>query len=86
MDIEPLDYDAWIEEALRSVIRRSLTFASENGLPGDHHFYLTFRTDGEAKGVEISSSLRAKHPNEMTIVLQQELRVFTLIKTQRVRL
>ena len=72
METDPLTYNAWIEEALRSVIRRSLTYASENGLPGDHHFYLTFRTDNEAKGVEISSSLRAKHPKEMTIVIQHQ--------------
>ena len=72
MEHDPLLYDAWIEEALRGVIRRSLIYASENGLPGDHHFYLTFRTDDEVKGVEISSSLREKHPNEMTIVLQHQ--------------
>ena len=72
MDSDPFHYDAWIEEALRNVIRRSLAYASENGLPGDHHFYLTFRTDDEAKGIEISSSLRAEHPKEMTIVLQHE--------------
>jgi|TARA_B110000116_G_C16299437_1_gene343063 hypothetical protein len=72
MDTDPFHYDAWIEEALRNVIRRSLAYASENGLPGDHHFYLTFRTDNEAKGIDISSSLRAEHPKEMTIVLQHE--------------
>jgi hypothetical protein len=72
MEFDPLNYDTWIEEALRSVIRRSLTYASENGLPGDHHFYLTFRTDDETKGVEISSTLKAKHPKEMTIVLQHQ--------------
>jgi hypothetical protein len=72
MESDPFHYDAWIEEALRGVIRRSLAYASENGLPGDHHFYLTFRTDDDAKGVEISSSLRAEHPKEMTIVLQHE--------------
>jgi hypothetical protein len=72
MENDPLLYDAWIEEALRGVIRRSLIYASENGLPGDHHFYLTFRTDDKAQGVEISSSLREKYPTEMTIVLQHQ--------------
>ena len=72
MESDPLLYDTWIEEALRSVIRRSLIYASENGLPGDHHFYLTFRTDDKTMGVEISSSLKAEHPEEMTIVLQHE--------------
>ena len=72
MEPEPFHYDAWIEEALRGVIRRSLIYASENGLPGDHHFYLTFRTDEEAKGIEIPSSLKEEHPTEMTIVLQHQ--------------
>ena len=70
MDSDPFRYDAWIEEALRGVIRRSLTNASENGLPGEHHFYLTFRT--EANGVEVPPYLRDEHPDEMTIVLQHE--------------
>ncbi len=72
MDSDPFRYDAWIEEALRGVIRRSLTYASENGLPGDHHFYLTFRTDDDADGVEVPSYLKAEHPEEMTIVLQHQ--------------
>ena len=72
MDSDPFRYDAWIEEALRGVIRRSLTYASENGLPGDHHFYLTFRTDDDAEGVEVPGYLRGEHPEEMTIVLQHQ--------------
>jgi len=70
MDSDPFRYDSWIEEALRGVIRRSLTYASENGLPGEHHFYLTFRT--EARGVEIPSYLKAEHNEEMTIILQHQ--------------
>ena len=72
MDSDPFRYDAWIEEALSGVIRRSLTYASENGLPGDHHFYLTFRTGDDADGVEVPVYLRAEHPEEMTIVLQHQ--------------
>ena len=72
MDSDPFRYDAWIEEALSGVIRRALTYASENGLPGDHHFYLTFRTDEGADGVEVPAYLRAEHPEEMTIVLQHQ--------------
>ncbi|MBT3306783.1 MAG: hypothetical protein HN377_09910 [Alphaproteobacteria bacterium] len=70
MDSDPFRYDSWIEEALRSVIRRSLTYASENGLPGEHHFFLTFRTD--AAGVEIPGYLKSEHGEEMTIILQHQ--------------
>jgi len=70
MDSDPFRYDAWIEEALRGVIRRSLTYASENGLPDEHHFYLTFRT--EANGVEVPSYLKTEHSDEMTIILQHQ--------------
>jgi len=70
MDQDPFQYDIWIEEALKSVIRRSLNYAAENGLPGEHHFFLSFRTDLD--GVEIPSYLRAEHPEEMSIVLQHE--------------
>ena len=55
MTDDPLRYDTWIEDALRGVIRRTLDFAAENGLPGDHHFYITYRTD--ADGIEIPSYL-----------------------------
>ena len=67
MTDDPLRYDTWIEDALRGVIRRTLDFAAENGLPGDHHFYITYRTD--ADGIEIPSYLKAENPEEMTIVL-----------------
>ncbi len=65
-----LPYDEWHEEALRHVMRRALHFAAANGLPGDHHFYITFRT-GDA-GVVIPSRLKAQYPQEMTIVLQHQ--------------
>ena len=67
---DPLRYDTWIEEALRGVIRRTLDFATENGLPGDHHFYITYRTDVD--GIEIPSYLKAETPEEMTIILQHQ--------------
>ena len=70
MDQDPFQYDIWIEEALKSVIRRSLDYAAENGLPGEHHFYLSYRTDVE--GVEIPAYLKAEHPEEMSIVLQHQ--------------
>ena len=70
MEQDPLPYGIWIEEALKSVIRRSLDYAAENGLPGDHHFYLTYRT--KAEGVELPSYLIAENQEEMTIVLQHQ--------------
>ena len=53
------DYDALVEQALRGVVREALTRAAEHGLPGDHHFYVTFRTDAE--GVSIPPHLKAAH-------------------------
>ncbi|MED5395269.1 MAG: ClpXP protease specificity-enhancing factor SspB [Pseudomonadota bacterium] len=70
MEEDPLRYDLWIEEALRTVIRRSLQYAASDGLPGEHHFYITFQTDDD--GVVIPDYLRAEHPEEMTIVLQHQ--------------
>ncbi len=69
-DSDILRYDLWIEDALRGVIRRSLTTVEEMGLPGDHHFYITFRTDHP--DVDIADWLRAEYPEEMTIVLQHQ--------------
>ena len=65
-----LRYDRMVEDALRGVVRRALTEVGTTGLPGEHHFYLTFRT-GEA-GVEIAPALKAQYPKEMTIVLQHQ--------------
>lgn len=65
-----LPYDRWVEESLRSVICRALEYASENGLPGDHHYYITFRT--QHPDVHIPGHLRAQHPDTMTIVLQHQ--------------
>ena len=65
-----LSYEKWIEDAMRGVIRRSLAFVASEGLPGEHHFYITFRT--HAEGVEVADLLRAQHPDEMTIVLQNQ--------------
>jgi len=69
-DSDILRYDLWIEDALRGVIRRSLTTVEEMGLPGDHHFYITFRTDHP--DVNIADWLCAEYPEEMTIVLQHQ--------------
>ena len=65
-----LPYDLWIQEAQRQVVVMALTYAAENGLPGEHHFYVTFRTD--ARDVSVPPRLLAQYPNEMTIVLQHQ--------------
>ncbi len=65
-----LRYDRMVEDALRGVVRRALTEVASSGLPGDHHFYLTFRTT--EPGVHIAAALRGQYPKEMTIVLQHQ--------------
>lgn len=65
-----LRYDKMVEAALRGVVREALARTAANGLPGAHHFYITFKTGFE--GVEIPPSLRAKHPEDMTIVLEHQ--------------
>jgi uncharacterized protein len=67
---DPLRYDRMVEHALRGVVRQALRVVAEHGLPGAHHFYLTFLT--HHPGVQISDVLRAKFPKDMTIVLQYE--------------
>ncbi|HZH28163.1 MAG TPA: ClpXP protease specificity-enhancing factor SspB [Azospirillaceae bacterium] len=57
-----------IDAAFRHVMREALTQVAKDGLPGDHHFYITFNTNHP--GVEVPAYLRAQYPNEMTIVLQ----------------
>jgi uncharacterized protein len=65
-----LPYEQWTETALRQVVVQAIEHVAANGLPGNHHFYLTFRTDHP--GVVIPPRLRAKYPQEMTIVLQHQ--------------
>jgi len=65
-----LRYDQMVEDALRGVVRRALTEAAVSGLPGDHHFYVTFRTDTPT--VKIPAHLKSQYPREMTIVLQHQ--------------
>jgi uncharacterized protein len=63
-------YDVMVQQALIGVVRRVLQDAAKHGLPGEHHFYISFRTD--APGSRLSSRLKEKHPEEMTIVLQHQ--------------
>lgn len=63
-------YDILAQDALRGVIRTVLSGVAQEGLPGEHHFYITFEM--EAPGVRVSQRLREKFPEEMTIVLQHQ--------------
>ena len=65
-----LNYELLVEDALRSVVRSSLRIAENIGLPGETHFYISFVTSYD--GVELDESLRAKHPEQMTIVIQHQ--------------
>ena len=66
------DYPKMVETALRGVMREALARTARAGLPGDHHFYVAFRT--RAPGVGIPKHLLDKFPDEMTIVLQHQFR------------
>ncbi|MDO9383690.1 MAG: ClpXP protease specificity-enhancing factor SspB [Hyphomicrobiaceae bacterium] len=69
MTSEPtIDYEALTQDAMRGVVRTVLTRIAKTGLPGDHHFYISF--DTEHPGSSLSKRLREKYPREMTIVLQ----------------
>ena len=67
-----IPYDAIVQEALRAVVGRVLGEIEDSGgeLPGNHHFYITFKT--HAPGVSVPKSLRERFPDEMTIVLQNK--------------
>lgn len=70
MPEKDIDYEALVERALRGVLREALRHAESQGLSGDHHFYITFRTD--YPGAVVPPSLKASYPQEMTIVLQHQ--------------
>jgi uncharacterized protein len=70
MSTDHIRYDLLVQDALRGVVRQVLADAGRNGLPGDHHFYVSFKTG--APGVRISNRLREQYPDEMTIVLQHQ--------------
>src|SRR4051812_43145253 len=63
-------YDLLVQDALKGVVRKVLGDAAKSGLPGDHHFYISFWTD--FPGVRLSQRLRDKYPQEMTVVLQHQ--------------
>ena len=68
---DQMHYEAMAQEALRGVVKAALKrAAAPEGLPGAHHFYITFKT--EAPGVSGPNDLLGKYPDEMTIVLQHQ--------------
>lgn len=64
------DYEEMAQENLRSVVRDALDMTAKEGLPGAHHFYISFKTD--YPGVQLAEYLRERHPEEMTIVVQHQ--------------
>lgn len=70
MPTDLIRYDLLVQDALRSVVRRVLSDAARNGLPGEHHFNISFKT--QAPGVTLPGTIRQKYPDEMTIILQHE--------------
>jgi uncharacterized protein len=70
MATDHIRYDILAQAALRGVVRTVLADAAKKGLPGEHHFKITFNTT--APGVRLSDRMRARYPSDMTIVLQHQ--------------
>ena len=70
MATDHIRYDVLARDALRGVLRRVLSEAAEHGLPGEHHFFITFVSTAE--GVKLSPRLLAQYPQEMTVILQHQ--------------
>ena len=77
-----LPYDTWTQEALRHVVVSAIAHAAHEGLPGGHHFYVTFKTG--YPGVQIPDRLRAQYPDEMTIVLQHQFHSLAMDEVDQV--
>ncbi len=63
-------YDLLVQDALRGVVRQVLTDVARNGLQGEHHFFITFKT--ATPGLRLSSRMRERYPDEMTVILQHQ--------------
>lgn len=70
MSTDLIRYDVLVQQALRGVVRKVVTDAAREGLPGAHHFYISF--DTSAPGAKLSSRLKSMYPDEMTVVLQHQ--------------
>ncbi len=66
---DSINYGRLMHDAMRELLARVLQDVVEGGLPGEHHFFITFET--QADGVDIPGWLREKYPKEMTIVMQE---------------
>lgn len=69
-DDDVIDYGLLIDEAMQAIVKKALLIVEKTGLPGEHHFYITF--DTEYPGVMIPDTLHKRYPEEMTIVLQHQ--------------
>jgi uncharacterized protein len=70
MPVDHIRYDVLAQAALRGVLRTVLTDVAKKGLPGEHHFKITFNTG--APGVKLSDRMRGQYPEAMTVVLQHQ--------------
>jgi hypothetical protein len=70
MDDEIINYSILIDDAMHTIVKKALEIAINQGLPGEHHFFISFMTN--YPGVQISAKLRKKYTTEMTIVLQYQ--------------
>lgn len=70
MDNLDINYDKLVEKALKHVVIEGLKIAADEGLPGEHHFYITFKTTHPS--VRLSANLLNQYPEEMTIVMQHQ--------------
>ncbi|RXH18200.1 SspB family protein [Bradyrhizobium guangzhouense] len=78
MATDHIRYDVLASEAMRGVVKKVLTDAAAQGLPGEHHFFITFVS--KAEGVKLSSRLLAQYPEEMTIILQHQFWDLTVLE------
>jgi hypothetical protein len=70
MATDHIRYDLLAQDALRGLVRKVLTDTAKSGLPGEHHFSISFHTNAE--GVKLSPRLREQFPQEMTVILQYQ--------------
>jgi hypothetical protein len=78
MATDHIRYDVLARDALRGVLRKVLADAAAHGLPGEHHFFITFVS--KAEGVKLSPRLLAQYPEEMTIILQHQFWDLTVLE------
>jgi hypothetical protein len=83
MPVDLIRYDLLAQDALRGVVKKVLTDIAARGLPGEHHFFISFHT--RADGVKISDRLREKYPDELTfaqtgVALEEQIAVAALFE------